>query len=107
MLGFEKHARVILTDSGGVQKEAFYLGVPCVTLRDRTEWPETIELGANRIAGAAPNEIRDAVSASNHQGWQAAAPYGDGNAAHKIVGELLAPSRQDNLGPMPAAASAI
>ncbi len=107
MLGFEKHARVILTDSGGVQKEAFYLGVPCVTLRDCTEWPETIELGANRIAGAAPNEIRDAVSASNHQGWQAAAPYGDGNAAHKIVGELLAPSRQDNLGPMPAAASAI
>lgn len=107
MLGFEKHARVILTDSGGVQKEAFYLGVPCVTLRDRTEWPETVELGANRIAGTDPNAIHDAVSTSKHQGWPVAAPYGDGNAAQKIVDELLAPKLDGNLGQMPAAASAI
>lgn len=107
MLGFEKHARVILTDSGGVQKEAFYLGVPCVTLRDRTEWPETVELGANRIAGTTSDAIRDAVSTSNHEGWPVAAPYGEGKAAHKIVNELLAPRQHETLGPMPTATSAI
>ncbi len=90
MLGFEKHARVILTDSGGVQKEAFYLEVPCVTLRDRTEWPETVALGANRIAGTTAQSILDAIQANNRQDWSSASPYGDGKAAQRIVSELLA-----------------
>jgi UDP-GlcNAc3NAcA epimerase len=90
MLAVEKHAAKILTDSGGVQKEALYLGVPCVTLRDRTEWPETVELGANRIAGTSPDHIREA--ALSPQEWTIAAmtPYGEGKASEKIVGELLA-----------------
>ena len=92
MIAVEKNARKILTDSGGVQKEAFYLGVPCVTLRDRTEWPETVALGANRIAGTDREAICRAVQESNRNGWLAAKPYGDGKAAEKIVCELLAQS---------------
>jgi len=89
MIALEKQARKILTDSGGVQKEAFYLGVPCVTLRDQTEWPETVELGANRIAGTDRDSIREAVRSNHISEWPKAAPYGDGRAAKKIVSELL------------------
>src|SRR5215469_3014333 len=90
MLAAEKHARKILTDSGGVQKEAFYLGVPCVTLRDQTEWPETVALGANRIAGTSRESIHTAVLKQDANGWNKATPYGDGRAAQRIVSELLA-----------------
>lgn len=90
MITLEKHARMILTDSGGVQKEAFYLGIPCVTLRDRTEWPETVELGANRVAGRAPGSIRQAICEEYRKDWLKSNPYGDGKAAQRIVSELLA-----------------
>lgn len=90
MIALEKNARKILTDSGGVQKEAFYLGVPCVTLRDHTEWPETIECGANQLAGSDPEVIRRVVTENSARDWSGATPYGDGNAAEKIVGQLLA-----------------
>ena len=90
MIGIEKNARKILTDSGGVQKEAFYLGVPCVTLRDHTEWPETVVCGANLIAGSEPESILRAVASNGLSDWSAATPYGNGKSAELIVNQLLA-----------------
>jgi UDP-N-acetylglucosamine 2-epimerase len=87
MLSLERHARTILTDSGGVQKEAFFLGVPCVTLREETEWPETVECGWNVLAGADPERI---VAAAKRPAPQGERPllFGDGHAAEKIVRSL-------------------
>jgi UDP-GlcNAc3NAcA epimerase len=89
MLVMEKNACKILTDSGGVQKEAFYLGVPCVTLRDSTEWPETVACGANHVAGTDPDSIREAVRGTQRSDWSSLSLYGDGKTATKIVDELL------------------
>jgi UDP-N-acetylglucosamine 2-epimerase len=62
MICLEKNAKAIFTDSGGVQKEAFWLGVPCITLRDETEWLETIKFGWNRLVEADYNRIISAVA---------------------------------------------
>jgi len=88
MLTLEKYALRILTDSGGIQKEAFYLNVPCVTLRDHTEWVETVDLGANHVVGADFDAIQAAVLEENQPSWKEVQPYGDGNAARRIVAEL-------------------
>jgi len=74
-----------LTDSGGVQEEACVLGVPCVTLRDNTERPETIEVGANMLAGTNPYEIveKARVMLDNSGEWKN--PFGDGEAGKRIA----------------------
>ena len=84
MLMLEEGARLIATDSGGVQREAYFLGRPCVTLRDETEWTETVDVGWNRLVGADPELIVGA--------WWEFAPsgerppiFGDGDAATKIA----------------------
>lgn len=81
---------MILTDSGGIQAEASILGIPCLTLRNNTEWPETIEQGTNRLVGVDQQRILDAaeeVRQINHpltarpEGW-------DGQAAQRIAGVI-------------------
>jgi UDP-N-acetylglucosamine 2-epimerase (non-hydrolysing) len=84
MLVLEKNARVILTDSGGVQKEAFFFRVPCVTLREETEWVETVETGWNTLAGCDPERVLRAVQ-DVKPGNEGTKPYGDGQAAERIV----------------------
>ena len=83
------NAAAILTDSGGVQKEAFLLKVPCVTIRPSTEWVETVEYGANTLSNADSKEIVEKVGEmeSNTIRWDAN-PYGGGDSAKKIVGYL-------------------
>jgi UDP-N-acetylglucosamine 2-epimerase len=84
-------ARVVLTDSGGVQKEAYWYGVPCVTLRDTTEWVETVETGWNRLVGSDPDllvaAVEDASPRETHPDL-----YGDGKASDRIA-DLLATIR--------------
>jgi UDP-GlcNAc3NAcA epimerase len=84
ILALQQHARVVLTDSGGVQKEAYWLGVPCVTLRDETEWGETVDAGWNRLVGSDPVAIRAAL---HDLRVPDARPelYGDGRAAERVA----------------------
>ena len=87
MIRLEESARAIYTDSGGVQKEAYFFRVPCITLRDETEWVETVQSGWNRLVGAVPERIAgaecDAVPATQGDSF-----YGDGRACNRIV-EIL------------------
>jgi UDP-N-acetylglucosamine 2-epimerase len=90
MLMLECNARMILTDSGGVQKEAYWFAVPCVTLRDETEWVELVQAGCNRVVGTDEGRILAAVGQFEQAG--ASLPpdrpndlYGDGHCAERIV----------------------
>ena len=90
MVALEGNARLIVTDSGGVQKEAYFHAVPCITLRDETEWVETVESGWNTLTGADKLKILTAVSdQKQRQDITPAAMYGDGHAAQAIA-RLLA-----------------
>jgi UDP-N-acetylglucosamine 2-epimerase (non-hydrolysing) len=87
-LQLENHARLILTDSGGIQEEACILGVPCVILRDNTERPETVEVGASMLGGTTPQTIREYVQMmlKKNKGWSN--PFGDGKSGERIVSKL-------------------
>jgi UDP-N-acetylglucosamine 2-epimerase (non-hydrolysing) len=89
-LQLESNAKLILTDSGGVQEEACIFGVPCVTLRDNTERPETVDVGANILAGTNPDKIISCAKtmASKRSSWLN--PFGDGTTGKKIADVLLA-----------------
>lgn len=84
-LQLEANAALVLTDSGGVQEETCILGVPCVTLRENTERPETIDVGSNILAGTDPSRIAMAVreQLSRRRSWTS--PFGDGHAGERIV----------------------
>lgn len=91
-LGFlqlENNARLILTDSGGVQEESCILRVPCVTLRDNTERPETLDVGSNILAGTISEKILECskIMLGRETNWRN--PFGDGKAGERIIGAIL------------------
>lgn len=88
MVWLETNCRLVVTDSGGVQKEAYFFEKPCVTIRDETEWVELVESGWNKIVGADSNNIRAAICGFLTPSYMGAL-YGDGSAGTKIAKILV------------------
>jgi UDP-N-acetylglucosamine 2-epimerase len=90
MLRLEKNAEAILTDSGGIQKEAYWFKVPCITLREETEWVETVRQGWNRLVGSNKEKIVEALIHFNGEKPARIQPqlFGNGKAAQRIVQTL-------------------
>ena len=88
-LQLESEAQLVLTDSGGAQEESCILGVPCVTLRDNTERPETLDVGANILAGTSPDRILEAAKTMRQKPKNWINPFGDGKTGQKIMEILL------------------
>ena len=90
MMLLEENASLIATDSGGIQKEAFFHNVPCLTLRTETEWEDLVELGVNKVVGANRQNIVDGSREFSSQSccWDVN-PYGDGRSGRKIVDILV------------------
>lgn len=86
ILTLEKHARLIITDSGGIQKEAYFQRTPCVTLRDETEWTETVQAHWNQLAGSDTERIIQAARTAS--AGQLISDYGDGHSAAQIINTL-------------------
>ncbi|HEU4684004.1 MAG TPA: UDP-N-acetylglucosamine 2-epimerase (non-hydrolyzing) [Nitrospira sp.] len=95
MLNIQKEAACVLTDSGGVQKEAYYLEVPCITLRTETEWIETTTAGWNRVCGTDEEQILAAVAELGKSRPSHPNLYGDGDTARRIV-QILGEALQSN-----------
>lgn len=89
MAALVSQARVLVTDSGGLQKEAYWYGVPCVTARTTTEWTATLDVGANVLVGADPEKLAAAVAEARMPDEQPPL-YGDGHAAERVAASLAA-----------------
>jgi UDP-N-acetylglucosamine 2-epimerase len=94
MLMLEQNARLILTDSGGVQKEAYFFRAPCLTLRNETEWPETVEAGWNRVAKV--DEIVADFRSVDFPTRYFSHLFGNGNAS-RMISKLLIGVINENL----------
>ena len=86
MLALMRRSRFVVTDSGGLQKEAYFLARPCITLRDETEWTELVDLGVNRLTGAHEDMVVEAMDWAMHATvGHGHSPYGNGDAGTRIV----------------------
>lgn len=94
MLKLIVEARLVLTDSGGIQQEAFWSKTPCITFRDSTEWVETVEVGANVLVGDDPKRIKESIELmlleeTGDRLRKAKNPYGDGRASQRILEKII------------------